>query len=534
MGYITGLIGGLGLFIYGMQRMAEGLEKAAGDKLKRILEVLTSNSFVAMLTGIIVTVLVQSSSTSTVMVVGFVNAGLMNLIQAVGIIFGANIGTTITAQMVSFKLGKLALPAIGIGFATMFFAKKRVTKNIGQAILGFGILFLGMNIMSDTLKPLQYNESFRGFLAYFGTHPVLGVIVGALFTMAVQSSSAATGVIVALALEGLLDIRSAIVLVLGTNIGTCITALLASVGANVTARRAAFAHMVFNIIGSFIFLVFLTPFVNLVSMTAPATHVARQVANGHTIFNVFNALLFLPFIKQYVKLITWLVPGEDIVVERGLKFVDRRMLKTPSVALGAVEKEILRMANLAAQMVDNAAQAFKDNDSKLIQQVLREEEALDELERELTEFLAELSHVSPSREASRYITGLLHMLNDIERVGDHSENIIHLAQSKMDDDLPFSDKAIEELTLMHESVKKILADAIEAFNTKNIELAHQVVESDDVIDNLEKELRNHHIGRINERKCIPASGVIYLDVISNFERIADHATNIAQIAKGDF
>ncbi len=539
-GLIIGVVGGLALFIFGMQLMAEGLQKAAGDKLRRILEVLTTNRFMAVITGIVVTVLVQSSSTSTVMVVGFVNAGLMTLAQAVGTIFGANIGTTITAQLVSFKgFNELALPAVAVGVMFSFFAKKKAYKYIGQAILGFGILLLGMNTMSGALRVLRTAPAFINLLASFGLTPILGVLAGALFTVSVQSSSAATGVIIAMTFEGILPLNSALALVLGTNIGTCITAMLASIRTNLTARRAAVSHVLFNLIGVALFMLILKPFTNFIEIITPFDPdlnqlVARQVANAHTIFNVTNTLLFMPFINQFVKLITKLVPGEEIIIERGVKFIDRRMFKTPALALGAAEKEVARMGDIANNMINDSINILFENRKDFMKDVEQRELVVDELEKEIAIYLSELSNKGLTGKDSERLTMLLHAINDIERIGDHAENIAELCLGKIEDDIPFSDKAREELSTMHEAVMKMTTKAIQAFKENNHKLAKQVITEDDIVDDLEKKLRNRHIERINLGKCHPTSGVIYLDIISNFERIGDHAVNIAQIVLGEY
>ncbi len=529
---LMGLAGGLGLFLFGMQIMASGMQKAAGDKLRKILEVLTSNRFVAVLTGIIVTVLVQSSSTTTVMVVGFANAGLMNLSQAVGTIMGANIGTTITAQAISFELDVIALPAIGLGAVLNFFCKRRLKRYIGQAILGFGLLFLGMTTMSNALSPLRELPFFIDMLASFSHNPLLGMLVGALFTAAVQSSSAATGVIIALTLQDLLTFSSAMSLILGTNIGTCITAILASLGTSLSARRAAVAHIAFNVTGSLLFLAILHPFSELMIQTAGT--VPRQVANAHTVFNIANTVIMIPFFTPFVKFITRVLPGDEGGVGMGPKYLDKRMLKTPAVAIGSAQKEALRMAALAREMVRDATQAFIKEDHKLMTQVDQTEDILDSLEKEITTYLAELSVHSLTIDQSNKVAGLMHALNDLERIGDHAQTISNLADIKAGDRLRFSKEALDDLRAMHKTVDQMLEKVIIAFENDDFEVARTVIEEDDLVDNMEKSLRKNHIERINYKRCLPSSGVVYLDILSNYERIADHATNIAQVVLGEF
>lgn len=529
---LLGVAGGLGLFIFGMKLMAEGLQKAAGDRLRRILELLTFNRYIAVITGIIITVLVQSSSTTTVMVVGFVNAGLMNLTQAVGTILGANIGTTVTAQIIAFKITELALPFIAAGVLMSFFVKRRVYRHLGQAVLGFGLLFLGMSVMGDNLGSLSNYSTFTEMLATLGKYRFLGIVAGALFTVMVQSSSASTATILVLAAGGILELDSAMALVLGTNIGTCITAILAGIGTSLAARRAAVAHVLFNTIGALLFYFFLTPFTELVRATS--NDLARQVANGHLIFNVVNTLLFLPFMTWFVALITRVVPGKEEEYVVGPQYLDRRMLNTPSVALGAAEKEIGRMADIALEMIDDAIEILYKNDPDLIRHVERKEDVVDSLEKEIAVYLAELTQQAITGEQSRLVASYLHAINDIERIGDHAENIAVLCQGKIEDNLPFSESAVEEIREMYNKVRNISAKAVAAYRSKNQALAREVLIDDNEIDRLEKRLRQRHVGRINEGRCFPPSGVIYLDILSNFERIGDHSTNIAQVVLGEF
>jgi phosphate:Na+ symporter len=525
-------IGGLGLFLFGMQMMASGLQKAAGDKLRRILEVLTNKPAAAALTGIAVTVLVQSSSTTTVMVVGFVNAGLMTLQQAVGTIIGANIGTTISAQLISLNISAVVFPAVGIGAFLNFFSRRRLQKYVGQAVLGFGLLFLGMLTMSEGMSPLRSMPFFAEAMTSFGHRPLLGVLMGAVFTALVQSSSASTAVIIALTRQDLIGLPAALALVLGTNIGTCITALLASMGASLSARRAAIAHITFNVMGVAVALLLFRPFTELVMETGAS--VTRQTANAHTLFNVACTLLVLPFFKYFVALITHLVPGQEFVMEMGPKYLDKRMLKTPAVAIGGARQEVLRMARLSRDMVGEALQVFVKEDRKLMQQLLQKEELVDSLEKEITTYLANLAQHSLTIEQSQSVSGLMHAANDLERIGDHAQNIVHLAEIKMEEGLPFSEKALGELTNMYSKVDEMLEQAIKAFTDENPSLARSVVDQDDVVDHLERTLRKSHIIRITDKICHPPSGVIYLDVLSNFERIADHATNFAQVLLGEF
>jgi phosphate:Na+ symporter len=520
-------IGGLGLFLFGIQIMASGMQKIAGDRFRRILEALTNKPVMGALTGVVVTLLVQSSSTVTVMVVGFANAGLMNLSQAISVIIGANIGTTVTAQIVSFNIKAIIFPAIGIGSLLNFFGRRRVYRYLGQTVLGFGLLFFGMTTMSDGMSPLRDLEAFHNMLMQFSAYPVLGILCGALFTALIQSSSAATGVIIALTMQDLIPFNSAVPLILGTNIGTSITAVLAGIGANVAAKRTAAAHVLFNVCGVSLALLFLGPFTDLMLQTA--TTVPRQVANTHTAFNLMSTIVFILLLKQFTALVCRLIPGDDTKIEFGPKFLDPRILKTPAAAINGVKQELLRMAAIAREMLGDAVNMFTKGDLKKVKHVEQMEALLNDLEKEINVYLAELSQHSMPREHSRLIGSLMSAANDLERIGDHAENIMLLSEEAVDQKLPVSNAAIEEVTEFYKMVDSMLERATRAFELEDRELAAKVVADDDTVDEQEKVLRKEHIERINKKKCYPGAGVIYLDLLSNLERVADHSTGIAEI-----
>lgn len=520
-----GLFGGLGLFLYGMQRMAEGLQKAAGDRMRRILELFTSHPVIAVFTGAVATVLVQSSSTTTVMIVGFVNAGLMTLKQAVGTIMGANIGTTITAQVVSFNIYEVALPAVGIGFACQLLCKRKAQKYLGLSILGFGILLLGMQTMSQSLHPLRTFQPFLDGLVFLGQYPLLGVVAGAMFTVAVQSSSATTGLVIAFTLQDMMSLPAGLALILGANLGTCITAGLASIGAGVTARRAAMAHVLFNSAGVLLFLILLRPFAELVATTG--TSVTRQVANAHSIFNVANTVLLFPFIGPFVRLVERLVPGEDDVLDTKPQFLDERMLHSPA-ALVVAKKELLRMAKMSLEMLRESVEAFMQWDEKKVQSVLRKEDVVNALEKAIAVYLAEASQDPMTARQSNRITGLMHIINDLERVGDHATNITELAEERTNHDLQLSDQAQEELGRMYKEVLRIYTRSIEILESEDAAAARNLLREDEIIDEMENQFRDSHIRRLNEGLCHPETGVLFLDLISNLERIGDHANNVAE------
>lgn len=528
---IIGMLGGLGLFLFGIQMMASGMQKVAGDRLRRILEILTTKPVIGVLTGILVTVLVQSSSTTTVMLVGFVNAGLMSLSQAVGAIMGANIGTTITAQVISFELDFLALPAIGIGGLINFFGRRKLYRYMGQSILGFGLLFLGMITMSDAMSPLRDNPVFLDLLVRFAENPLLAIMFSALFTAAIQSSSGATGIIIALTLQELVTLEAAIPLILGTNVGTCITVVIAGLGTSLSARRAAVAHILFNLLGVGIILLFLGPFTDIVLDTGQT--VARQTANAHTFFNLLNTLVMFPFFKLFVRFVEFVVPGEERTLELGPKYLDKRILKAPEAGIKATRQEMARMATVAREMVGEAIDVFHKGDRKKINQVMQKEELIDGLETEIYLFLQELSQHSLTRQQTIAVSGLMSAANDLERMGDHSQNVLELAEMALDEKMHITDTAKREVYSLYEKVDDMMEKAIKAFTEENGELAREVVREDDVVDNMEKQLRNNHIDRVTRGECSPGAGVIYLDILSNLERIADHATNLAQIVLGE-
>ncbi len=524
-----GLLGGLGLFLYGMQRMAEGLQKAAGDRLRQILELFTSHPVVAVITGALATVLVQSSSTTTVMIVGFVNAGLMNLTQAVGTIMGANIGTTITAQVVSFNIYEIALPCVGVGFLLNFLAKKRTQRYIGLSLLGFGILLVGMSTMSDSLRPLREYQPFLDQLVRFGQFPLLGVLAGSLFTVAVQSSSATTGLVIAFSMQNLISLPAGLAIILGANLGTCITAQLAAIGANLTARRAAMAHILFNALGVLIFLLILRPFTQLVLLTGD--NVTRQIANAHTIFNIANTIMVFPFLSRFVSIVQRLVPGEEVILERKPKYLDPRMLHSPAAIMGAT-KEILRMAEISSDMFQESFTAFTTNDLKALDSIQQKEDVVNDLEKAIITYLTEAGQNPLTTKQTRRITNLMHTVHDIERVADHATNIMELTQEKTEHNIHFSEQAIDELVVMYNKVECIYAKAIDLLRSDSVDKANALIREDDIVDNMEKHYRESHIVRLNEGTCYPEAGVIFLDMVGNLERIADHANNLAEAVAG--
>ncbi len=524
---IFGLIGGLGLFFLGMHQVSEGLQKIAGNKIHQILEALSKNPFKGVLAGAVITTILQSSSATSVILIGFANAGLLNLQQAMSIIFGANIGTTSTVQIVSLNLEDYILPIIGIGVAIYLFSRKKVYQYIGFILLGFGLLFLGISIMSQSLNPLRNYPYFIDLLVKVAKNPLLGIFLSALFTAIIQSSGATIAIIISLSLQGLIGLDAAIPFMLGANIGTCATALLASIGSSITGKRIAVGHILCKIVGVVIFYIFLKQFTFLASLTGNT--VPRQVANAHTIFNVADTLIQLPFLPKIAKILTLLVPGEEHIIKKGTLYLEKRLINTPSIAMGQVTKELVRMGDISLVMLKNALSALVENSERMIEDIYLKEDILNTIHREITRYLVQVAQKSLSPSQSQRLTHLMNISGHIERVGDHIENITELAETKINEKLPFSPKAVKDLTYIFSKVETSLRYALKALKKSDMDIATIVAKREDEIDRIEEQLRDEHIDRLCKGVCNPESGIIYIDILSNLERIADHAYNISKM-----
>lgn len=522
---VVGLFGGLGLFLLGIQMLADGLQKAAGERMRRILELFTSKPITAVLTGAAVTALLQSSSTTTVMIVGFVNSGLMTLTQAVGTIMGANIGTTITAQIVSFNIYSLAYPLIAVGALFYYFSQKKMKRYGGMGVLGFGLLLLGLSTMSASVSPVREYEPFLRLLVTIGDRPLLGILAGALFTAVIQSSSATTGLVIAFSWQGILSLPAGLALIVGANLGTCITVVLASLNAPISAKRAALSHVLFNLSGVLLFVIFRRPFTSLVLMTGGT--VARQIANAHTLFNIFTTLIVFPLLPYFVKSVTALVPGDDAILETKPKYLDDRLIQTPGALISA-QKEALRMGSLAVDMVEQAVSAFTDGNTDHLDEIERGEEVVNSLEKAITAYLAKANQHSMNETEAREIVNLMHVVNDLERMADHAVNIAELADARETGKHELSDAAKEDLQKMFGEVDRISRGVLEALGDQDVDKATCLIGEDDKVDDLEKRYRTNHIARLNQGLCSPDVGVLFLDAVSNLERVADHAHNIAE------
>lgn len=537
------LLGGLGLFVYGMVLMGEGLQFAAGNSMRKLLETLTKNRFRGVLVGATVTTLVQSSSATTVMLIGFVNAGLMNFQQSVAVIFGANLGTTITAQIVAFNIKTLAFPCIGGGFLLYSLANRRKVKYTGTVLLGFGILFLGMELMKGAMMPLQSSGAFESWLSTYGTNWAVGLLLGVLITAFLQSSSATTGMIVAMGASGALSaggvdpIEVAVPIILGCNIGTCITAAIASVGTSLPAQRVAVAHYLFNISGVLLFLPFIKIYPDLVRWVSElfgggTDNIARQVAWTHTIFNAVMTLLWLPFITQFTNIVKKIRKGDVGIPQRDPLFLDPRIFHNPSIAFEMARKEITRMANVTLGMVNNSVEYLEKMDKSGKKSLLEEENIVDSLANSITEYLTKLSQESLTDAQSELMVGFMHAVNDVERIGDHAENIMYLAETKSENGWVFSEDAKKEMQQIVDKVIEMYSGIINAFesNDRGAALEYQQLEHE--IDDLASMFRRNHIVRLNNKDCVPSVGVVFIDVLSNLERVGDLANNMGHVTTG--
>ncbi len=530
-GNIATLLSGLGLLLYGIKILGEGLELAAGAKLKVLLEKMTSNRFAAVLVGFVITTLIQSSSTTTVMVVGFVNTGIMNLTQAIGVIMGANIGTTTTSILVSLDIGKYAPIAIGIGVFLSMLTKKTTKKHIGLAITGFGMLFLGMTLMKDAMEPLASSPVFSEWLMN-ANNPFVAILIGTVITAVIQSSAASIGILQALASQGLIPLHFAAYVIYGQNIGTCITALISSIGTKKNSKRTAVMHVLFNVFGTVIFIILtkLLPFTDWIESLTDNT--MMQLSLVHIIFNVVSTLIMFPFAdKVLVKLACLIVPDKKDSSEDDFKlqFVDNLMINTPPFAVAQVSKEVHRMAGLARQNFSIAAEDLLNKSCNHFDEVQHTEEVINFLNHNITPILVKINSLDLSYSDAKYIGRVFHVINDIERIGDHAQNLEEAAKSRVDEGIEISAEGEKELREMYETTLKLIDGSIEAFTAQILdnEKAEQLSEYEASVDDMQTEFEQSHIERLNAHKCNTRAGMLFINTITDFERVADHATNIA-------
>jgi phosphate:Na+ symporter len=532
-------IGGLGMFLYGMDAMADGLQKSAGHKMQQLLGILTSNRLMGVLLGTGITAIIQSSSATTVMVVGFVNAGIINLQQAVGIIMGANIGTTVTSWIVSMsEWGEMMKPEffapalVGVGAVLSLFTGSGKKKQVGEILVGFGVLFIGLSFMSDSITPYRNAPIFSQAFAVLGSNPFLGILAGLVVTGIIQSSSASVGILQTLALNGIVNWQSAIFITLGQNIGTCVTALLSSLSANKTAKRAAVIHLLFNVVGAAIFGCIMFVVFKLNPVFAASRISSVGISIFHTIFNVSNTIILFPFAGLLVKASGLLVREDqkestvdsDSPMKRHL---DERILETPSFAIENVNHEVVSMGNAAMENLDLAAAALLGNNRAEAKLVEKMEQKINDYEKILTDYLIKLNNQSLNEEQHLLVKNLFYTISDFERVSDHCENLSELAIEKSNRNIIFSKDAENEIKEMLKEVRSSLEHAIKARETGDMTEVRAVIQSEERVDSLEEELRERHIERLSAQTCKPENGVIFLDALSNLERISDHAHNIA-------
>ncbi len=537
-------LGGLGLFLFGIRMISDGLQKLAGPRMRFILDRFTTNRVIALLAGVFITSVVQSSSATTVMTVGLVNAGLMGLKQAIGVVLGANIGTTVTAQIIAFKLTDYALPVIGIGMLMKLLGRTEKIRYWGDALLGFGMIFYGLLLMKQGMEPLRDAPWVSNLFIHFSKTPIPGVIAGALITILFQSSSATVGLVIALAFSGVVDFYGAAALVLGDNIGTTITAQLAAIKTNVSAKRVAMAHTMFNVIGVCIILIIFPRFVRFVDLVTPGDpnftmnggipYIARHIANFHTIFNVTNSLLFLPLIGVLARVAAVLAPGEEELRKFRLESLDPSILETVSVAIDEAKKEVDYMGGEVYNMLTSVEDPIlnnKDTDT-MLERVKGMEDTVDLLQKEINTYLTNLSRSSATEKESKEIFSLLYMVSNLERIGDHCESIAKLCKRKKEFSLMFSEVGLKELGVMYRHTLTYLKTIIDAIQDTPSDLMDIVKSYETRLNEMRVQLRINHMDRLKTATCNADAGLIYVDMLTSLEKIGDHSFNIAESLSG--
>lgn len=532
MSMILSMAGGLGLFLFGMSLMSESIEKVAGAKLRRILEIFTTNRFMGMFIGIVFTGIIQSSSACTAMVVSFVNAGLMNLYQAAGVIFGANIGTTITSQLVSFNLSEVAPVILLLGVLTAMFCGRQNVKQAAGIVIGFGILFLGLNSMSGAMADMRNVPEVVAFLGSLKS-PLLATLTGVVLTSVIQSSSVTVSIVLLMANQDLLSLPICLYIILGCNIGACTTALLASLSGKKDAKRAALIHFWFNVIGTVLIYVILAvamdPVIGMIRTISPDN--GRFVANAHTIIKIFQVIVLFPFSGLIVRLASRCVPGEDKKVNYResyqLKYIGNKVVFNPATAVVGVIRELERMADLANENLNRAMNALITLDQEDIDEVYEVEKNINFLNHAITDYLVKINQTNLPIEDLKSLGALFHVVNDIERIGDHAENVADAARQRQELGVNISKEAQRELGEMLDMVNKIIQYSIAMFAHSDDSRMSEVIELEDRVDEKERELQRKHVERLTRGECTPEAGMIFSDIVSGLERVSDHATNIA-------
>lgn len=542
-------IGGLGMFLYGMNIMADGMQKTAGSKMSQFLGMVTNNRLMAVLLGALITAIIQSSGATTVMVVGFVSAGVLNLTQAVGVIMGANIGTTITAWIVSmnqlgdafavFQPAFFAPLLIGIGAIFMLFGKKQKMKTAGEILVGLGLLFIGLEFMSSSISPYTDAPVFSEAFRLLGSNPILGMLIGALVTALLQSSSASVGILQTLAMNGVVTTNAAIFITLGQNIGSCVTAMISSIGGSRTAKRAAVIHLTFNLMGAVIFGVISFVLFSIYPLLAAHNISSVQISIFHTIFNLTNTALLFPFANQLVKLSGIFVPEdkkEPVATDEEsetMKHLDERIFESPAFALETAAMEVVHMGQITMENVRRAMDSVLTKNADEVEDVYKTEQTINNMEKMLTEYLVKINNLSLTEKQKLIVNDLFYSINDIERVGDHAENLAEQAEYMVQHNISFSETGESDLHIICEAAFHSFEHSIEARRKGDMDDVRKVSQYEDEVDTLEEELREKHIERLSAGKCDPSAGVAFLDLISNLERISDHAYNLAGYVKDE-
>ena len=520
-----GIVGGLAVFLYGLYMLSDGLKKVVGEKIKQLLARLTNNPLKGCFFGALTAATLQSSGLTMVILIGLINASVLTLSQGIGVMLGSEIGTTITAQIVASNVGIIFLPIIAFGFLLSILAKNKRYRNIGQVILSLGLVYLGMNIMSSSIQPLQDEPALKAFLYNLGQFPLSGLLGGVIVTSIFNSSTALMGLVISLGINNLITLEAAIAIILGANIGSCVTGIIAAVGSSLSSKRLSLTQLVINIIGVSLFFPFITNFAGLIAMTSG--NLPRQIANAHSVFNITVTLIMLPSVSFLVSFVKRLLPGEEIKIKRGTEFIDEKLLAAPSIALSQAEKEVLRIGNLTYEMLDKAISAIQNNKKETIAKVMELEGIVDEIYHAIDKFLDDSRFVNLSEKELKKLAYLKHSATDIERVGDHANNLAELAEKKLKKALPFSEDAEEELTTICVKTKMIYEKALIALEGENKEVVKTVQELEDEIDRLQRVFEANHIRRLKYKMYDPLVGIIFVDILRNLERVADHSTNIA-------
>ena len=524
-------LGGLGLFLYSIKTMGDGLQQAAGDRLRYYIDKYTSNPFLGVLVGIVVTALIQSSTGVTVITVGLVSASLLTLRQAIGIIMGANIGTTVTSFIIGFKLGEYALPLIFLGTMFLFFTKNRTANNIGRILFGVGGIFYALNLISAGMSPLKDLPQFKEYMVTLGQNPILGVVAGAVITVLIQASSATIGILQGLYAGGFLDLKGALPVLFGDNIGTTLTVIIAAAGANISAKRVAATHVTFNVLGTILCLILLGPFTAMIEYFQALLHLSPEmtIAFSHGAFNVSNTIVQFPFIGALAYFVTKLIPGEDEVVKYEPLYLDEQLIKqAPSIALGNAKKELLHLGNYAVKAFDLSYDYIINSNEKVAEKGHKTEEAINTIDEKLTRYLISLSSEALSQKESEVLTNILDSSRDLERIGDHAEALINLNDYLQRKNVQFSNSALEELEEIYRQTSEFVKDALKSVENNDLEQAQSLIERHEAINKMERVLRKTHIKRLNNGECSTQAGVNFIDIISHYTRVSDHAMNLAE------